>query len=225
MSETLSLLQGSPEWIAARLGSLGASRVADALAKTKTGWGASRANCMAELVAERLTGEPAKTFTSPAMQWGTDTEDEARRAYSFYRDAQVVTVGLVRHPEIPMTHASPDGYVGEHGLIEIKCPNTATHIETLLGKPIAGSYVTQMMWQMACSGRLWCDFVSYDPRLPADLALFVSRVAFDNEMAGGLERDVRGFLREVDEKIDALTRLRSPQPAPAQLPAAMEAAP
>ena len=202
--ETLDLVQGSPEWIAARVGSLGASRVADALAKTKSGWGASRANLMAALICERLTGQPQDTFTNAAMEWGTQQEPQARLAYEFQTSADVAQVGIVKHPHIAGTHASPDGLVGDDGMVEIKCPNTATHIETLLGEPIAGKYITQMQWQMACTGRAWVDFVSYDPRLPVDMQLFIQRVRRDGATIASMEREVSAFLIELDEKIAAL---------------------
>ncbi len=113
------------------MGSLGASRVAEAIAKTKTGYGASRANLMAELIAEKLTGQPAEKFTSAAMAWGTEQEGDARTAYEFMTNADVQTVGLFMHPTIQGTHASPDGGWGGGAVVEIKCPNTSTHIETL----------------------------------------------------------------------------------------------
>lgn len=194
---TEQLVQGSPEWLAARAGSLGASQVALAIAQTKSGWGASRANIMAQLVAERLTGVPQDTFTNAAMLWGTDTEPHARAAYAFYRDAPVTEVGLVRHPRIEGTHASPDGLVGDDGLVEIKCPNTATHIETLRGDKVPTKYVTQMQWQMACTDRQWCDFASFDPRLPEEMRLFVTRVERDETRIGELEELVTEFLGEV----------------------------
>lgn len=198
------MIQGSQEWHAARLGKVTASRVADVIAKTKTGWGASRANYMAELLAERLTGVAAEQYTNAAMKWGTDTEAEARAAYSFMRDAEVVEVGFIDHPEIPMTGASPDGLIGTDGLVELKCPNTATHVDTLLGSTIPAKYVTQMQWQMACTGRAWCDWVSYDPRLPGSMQLFVQRVARDDAMIAGLESDVTAFLSELGQKVAAL---------------------
>src|SRR5690606_22234449 len=170
---TEQIVQRSEEWFAARCGSLGASRVADALARTKSGWGASRANLMAELIAERLTGVPAERFQSAAMLHGIETEAEARAAYAFHRDVDVVEVGLIRHPSIAWTHASPDGLVGDDGLVEIKAPNTSTHLDTLLGAPIPSKYITQVMWQLACTGRQWCDWVSYDNRVPAAMRLFV----------------------------------------------------
>lgn len=195
------IVQGTPEWFAARLGRVTASRVADVVAKTKTGWGASRANYKAELVAERLTGESAPSFTNAAMQWGTDQEPNARAAYELRFDVDVVQVGFVPHPSLDMSGASPDGLVGEDGLVEFKCPNTATHIDTLLGEPIAAKYVTQMMWQMACTGRAWCDFVSFDPRLPESMALFRYRMTRDNDLIASLERSVAAFLGEVDATV------------------------
>ena len=148
---TIEIVQGSPEWFAARLGRVTASRVADVVARTKSGWGASRANYAAQLVAERLTKTVAETFTNAAMQHGTEQEPVARAAYEFYRDADVTEVGFVVHPRIAMSGASPDGLVGADGLVEIKCPNTATHIETLLGGAVPAKYLCQVQWQMACT--------------------------------------------------------------------------
>lgn len=201
---TEHLVQGSEEWKQARIGKVTASRVADVTAKTKTGWGASRKNYMAELVAERLTGYAAEGFTSGPMQWGTETEPQARIAYEFFQDEKVQQVGFVNHPTIEMAGASPDGYVGDDGLIEIKAPLTATHIDTLLSGKIPEKYVTQMQWQMACSGRQWCDFVSYDPRLPEDMKLFVQRLPRDQAYITSLEIDVRAFLAELDGTVKAL---------------------
>lgn len=201
------IVQGSPEWHALRIGKVTASRVSDVIAKTKTGWGASRANYMAELIAERLTGEPAEKFTNAAMAWGTEKEPDARAAYEFFRDAQVSEIAFVDHPVIGMTGASPDGLVGDHGLVEIKCPNTATHLDTLLTQAIPSKYVTQMLWQMACTGRQWCDFVSYDPRLPETMSLFVKRVDRDDKLIASLERDVAEFLAELDLKLAQLDTL------------------
>lgn len=207
---TADILQGSPEWFAARCGKVTASRVSDVVARTKTGWGASRANYMAELVAERLTGTVAEGYTSPAMQWGTDTEAEARRAYEFYRDVDVVAAGFILHPTIEHSGASPDGLVGatvtggNAGLVEIKCPNTATHIDTLLSAAVPQKYATQMQWQMACTGREWCDFVSFDPRMPEAMRLFVKRVQRDGEAIAELEKLVTAFLEELDAKVAAL---------------------
>jgi putative phage-type endonuclease len=197
--------QGSPEWFAQRAGKVTASRIADMMAKTKSGWGASRTNYAAQLVAERLTGAVEPGYTSPAMQWGKDTEAQARAAYCFRLDTDVTEVGFIDHPMIAMSGASPDGFVkGAAGLVEIKCPNTATHIETLLGGSVPAKYVLQMQWQMACTSASWCDFVSFDPRLPESMRLFVERVARDNAMIGDLEREVRAFLAEVDTTVAKL---------------------
>lgn len=189
--------QGSPEWFAARLGKVGASMVADATARTKTGWGASRANLSARLVLERLTGNQSESFTTPAMQHGIDTEPEARRTYAFVHGHEVVPVGLVLHPTIADAVASPDGLIGEHGLVEIKCPQPAKHLQTLLGAEIDGAYVKQMQWQMACTGRQWVDFVSFNPSFPSEMQMHVRRVTRDDKMISGLEEQVSEFLSEV----------------------------
>lgn len=202
---TEDIVQGSEAWKKIRLGKVTASRVADVVAKTKSGWGASRANYLAELIAERLTGENAATFSNAAMQWGTDKEPDARAAYAFRTDVDVLEVGFLEHPTIAMTGASPDGLVGGDGLVELKCPNTANHIDTLLDQAVPGKYLTQMQWQMACSGRQWCDFVSFDPRLPESMRLFIQRIPRDNERVAELEREVQVFLRELDGKVAALT--------------------
>jgi putative phage-type endonuclease len=199
--------QGSPEWFAARLGKVTASRIADVVAKTKTGPSASRANYMAELLAERLTGVTAESFKSDAMKWGTENEPDARAAYEFYRNETVTEVGFVLHPNIDQSGASPDGFVGDDGLVEIKCPNTATHMDTLLGKMVPAKYVNQMQWQMACTGRQWCDFVSYDPRMPEHLRMFVKRMPRDDKRIKELETEVAGFLLEIAVKLSELNSL------------------
>ena len=202
------IIQRSPEWYAERCGSLGASQLADALAKTKSGWGASRANLRAKLVVERLTGQQEEGFIrSAAMQWGVDKEEEARIAYSFVTGRDVVEVGLYKHPTIIGSHASPDGLVDEDGCIEIKCPNSATHIETLKSNLIAHRYLLQMQWQMACANRKWCDFVSFDPRMPDHLMLYIQRVQRDDDMLKILESEVSEFLAEFDEDVKALSKI------------------
>ncbi len=197
--------QGSDAWKALRVGKVTGSRVSDVIAKTKTGPAASRANYMAALIAERLTGAPMDSFSSPAMIWGTEKEPDARAAYEFRTDATVETVGFVPHPTIGMTGASPDGLVGDVGLVEIKCPQSATHIDTLLGQAVPDKYMVQMQFQMACTGRRWCDFVSYDPRLPEAMRLFIKRVPRDDKRIHELEVAVVDFLREVEEKFVALS--------------------
>lgn len=219
MNDLQNIEQRSEEWWAIRLGKVTASKVADVVAKNKTGYAASRKNYMAQLVIERLTGIVAEGFTNASMQHGIDTEPEARFAYETQNDVIVEEVGFVLHPSIPQSGASPDGFVDETGLVEIKCPTTATHIDTLLGRSIPGEYLTQIQWQLACTGRLWCDFVSYDPRLPAGMRLFVSRVQRDDERIAELEAEVQAFLSELETKLAELQATYAPQPAPPTTPA------
>lgn len=197
--------QGSEMWFQQRLGKATASKIADIIAKTRNGWGASRSNYLAQLVVERLTGQVQESYTNAAMLWGTETEPQARTAYEFYTDCDVEQVAFIDHPTIPMSGASPDGLIGDDGLVEIKAPNSATHIDTLLNGTVPDKYVVQMLWQMACTGRQWCDFVSFDPRFPEDLRLFVKRFERDQERIESLEKDVADFLAEVDAKVAALT--------------------
>jgi putative phage-type endonuclease len=200
--------QGTPEWFAQRLGKVTASRVADIMAKTKTGVAASRGNYLAQLVAERLTGQSADTFKSGAMQHGTETEPQARMVYEAETGQIVTEVAMINHPTIEMSGASPDGLVGTDGLVEIKCPNTSTHIATLLADKAPSGYMAQMQWQMACTGRAWCDFVSFDPRMPDDMQLFIKRVPRDEALIAEYEAEVIKFLAEVQETVDKLIQLR-----------------
>jgi putative phage-type endonuclease len=202
------IIQGTPEWFAQRLGKVTASRVADVIAKTKSGYSTSRANYLAQLVAERLTGRVAESFSNAAMQHGTETEPLARMAYETETGLMVTEVAMIDHPTIPMTGASPDGFVGDQGLVEIKCPNTATHIDTLLSDKTQSKYIPQMQWQMACTGKKWCDFVSFDPRLPADMQLFVARVDRDDAYIAELEAEIKTFLSEVETTVQRLIDLK-----------------
>ena len=201
--------QGTEEWFNIRIGKVTASRVADVLAKTKTGYSTTRENYMAQLVCERLTGQKGESFTNAAMQHGTETEPLARAAYEALRDVLVDEVGFVSHPTIEMSGASPDGLVGEDGLIEIKCPNTATHIETLLSESVPNKYYTQMQFQLACTGRKWCDFVSFDNRLPKELQVFVKRVPRDDVYIRLIEDEIVKFLGELDTKINQLMKVKN----------------
>lgn len=203
------IVQRSDDWFAARLGKVTASRIGDVMAKTKTGYSASRANYMAQLVVERLTNRKEESYTNAAMQWGTETEPLARSAYEVAKDVLVKEAGFIDHPTISMSGASPDGLVGEDGLIEIKCPNTATHIETLLNDTIDGKYRLQMMWQMRCTNRKWCDFVSFDPRMPEELQLKIIRVDYDQAEIDQIEAEVIKFLSEVDEKVGKLNEVKN----------------
>jgi putative phage-type endonuclease len=200
--------QRTDEWFNARLGKVTASRVTDVVARTKTGYAASRDNYMAQLIVERMTQQAEKSFSSSAMQWGTDTEPLARAAYEAERQVMVDEEAFVEHPEIANAGASPDGLVGANGLVEIKCPNTSTHIDTLLTQTVPKKYLDQMMWQMICTGREWCDFVSYDPRMPEHLQLFIKRIPFDAEYANTLNTEVSKFLEEVDATIEKLDNLK-----------------
>jgi putative phage-type endonuclease len=200
--------QRSPEWFAARLGKVTASRVADVIAKTKTGYSTSRENYMAQLICERMTGQKQESFTNAAMEWGTETEPLARAAYEAHANVLVDEVGIIDHPFIPMSAASPDGLIGDDGMLEIKCPNTANHFDTLLKDEPPTKYIPQMQWQMACANRLWCDFVSFDPRAPKGLQLFVKRVERDDKYILGLEAEVHKFLEEMGTRIEKLNKLK-----------------
>jgi putative phage-type endonuclease len=199
--------QRTPEWFAARLGKVTASRISDIIAKTQSGYSASRANYMALLICERLTGAAAESYSNAAMQHGTDTEPMALSAYEAAQGVLVQAKGFVTHPSIAQSGASPDGLVGDSGLIEIKCPNTATHLDTLLAKKMPTKHRPQVQWQMACTGRHWCDFLSYDPRLPERLQMFVVREIYDPVYVAGLETEVVKFLGEMESKIKELEKL------------------
>lgn len=215
--------QKSPEWYAARAGKATASRISDVMARTRSGHGASRANYMAELVCERLTGVCTEGFTSPAMLWGLEQESAAKAAYCFMNDCEIEDVGFCNHPEITMAGASPDGIVMDAGLIEVKCPNTATHIETLLSGTIDGKYILQMQFQMACTGHDRCDFVSFDPRLPAEMQLWIKRVDRDDKRIAEIEAEVRAFLTELDDKVSQLRARYGGEPFISPLRSQLEA--
>jgi len=193
--------QRTDEWFEARLGKVTASRICDVLAATST---AAYQNYQAQLIAERLTGEPYESHVTTAMQWGIEKEEDARSLYEFMCDQDVLDIGFVEHFVIKQSGASPDGLVGMNGQIEIKCPNTATHIKTLTTQKIEKKYRDQMTWQMACTGRQWCDFISYDPRLPAEHSLCVIRFERDDEQVKEMELAVRQFLRSLKDKISQM---------------------
>ena len=200
--------QRTDEWFESRLGKATASRIADIIAKTKTGPSASRENYAVQLVLERITQSKGESYTNAAMQWGTETEPMARQQYELKRGVFVDEVGFIDHPTIAMSGASPDGLVGADGLVEIKCPNSATHMETLVNRKIPSKYIPQMMWQMACTGRNWCDFVSFDPRFPENLQIFVERIEYDPTYVRMLELEVGQFLDEVEKKVEILRQLK-----------------
>lgn len=205
--------QRSADWYEYRLGKVTASRVADVITKTKTGWGFKRREYAAQLISERLTGQKSDVFVSPAMRWGTEIEPQARAAYSLQSGLDVVELAFVDHPELIMAGCSPDGLVGLDGLTEIKCPTTATHLDTLEAGRFPADYYPQIQFQLACTGRDWCDAVSFDPRLPEQMRLFVERIDRDSAYIGELNAAVREFLTEVDARVAKLRALYERQEA------------
>lgn len=199
--------QQTPEWFAARLGKVTASRVADAIARTKSGYSASRENYATELALERIMGYSQPGYTSPAMQWGIATEPEARAAYEMARGDMVAGCGLIDHPTIEMSGASPDGLIGSNGLLEIKCPESKQHLEYLRLSTAPAKYKPQIQWQLACTGRAWCDFVSYDPRFPEPLRLHIVRVDRDAEYIASVELEVVEFLKQVAAVVAEIERI------------------
>ena len=219
----LDVEQGSPEWLAAKKGCVGASHISDVLSKLKRSdaESASRRAYKMQLVAERLSGLTTTTFVNAAMEWGTQTEPLARAAYEIATDAMVDRIGFVYHQTIKWAGASPDGLIGEDGLLEIKCPNSTTHLEYILADYPPAEYKPQMLWQMACTGRKWCDFVSYDPRMPENLQLFVCRLERDDAVIAEMEAEVIKFLAEVDEVIAKLPTKKGVSPLEHQLAASL----
>jgi putative phage-type endonuclease len=204
--------QRTEAWFAARCGRVTASRIADVMARTKSGYGASRANYLAQLVCERLTGEVAPSFTNAWMEWGTEKEPEARAAYSAKTGEIVEETGFHKHPTLE-AGASPDGLVsagagaGAGGVVEIKCPNSSTMIEYLRTRQIPHKYILQMQWQMLCTDRGWGDFVAYDPRLGERLQLLIIRVERDPALIAEIEAEVTQFLRELDQTVNELKEI------------------
>lgn len=203
----LDLPQGSAEWLSARAGCVTASRIKDVIAKIKTGEAAARRDYRAQVVAEILTGTPQENgYVNAEMQWGIDQEPMARSAYELKAKTWVQEVGFVLHPTIERAGASPDGLVGKDGLLEIKCPKTATHLQYLIDAVVPAAYEPQMMWQMACTERAWCDFVSFDPRLPEKMQLLVVRLKRDDKRIAELEAEVKAFLLDVDRMLETVKR-------------------
>ena len=198
-------IQGSLEWLSERAGKVTASMVSAVLAKPET---AGYRDYQAQLVAEILTGKPqGSDYTNAAMQFGTEMEPLARSAYEAETGFSVDEVGFCQHPTIERAGASPDGLVGNSGLVEIKCPKVATHLAYLIAGVVPATYKNQMMWQMACSGRDWCDFASFRPDLPEHLQLFIVRFKRDPERIKELETAVVAFLDSVDKMINQLKKV------------------
>jgi len=199
------MLQRSKSWFDAKRGKASASHGGDILAKTKKGYGAERLNYMAKLVCERLTGETAENYVSGPMQWGIDNEPFAISEYELKTANLVEPVGFFDHPTIPMFGASPDGLVGDVGGVEAKCPNTLTHIKTLLGEGIKPEYIIQIQIVIDVKDLAWCDFISYDPRLPENLQLYIERVERDDAHIEEIRKEVIVFLGDL-EKLEAKLR-------------------
>jgi putative phage-type endonuclease len=204
--------QGTESWFSDRLGKVTASRLADVLAKTKTGYSASRTNYITQLVLERITNTRAESYSNAAMQWGTEQEPFARAAYEAHTGQMVEEVGFIPHPDIEAAGASPDGLVGDDGMVEIKCPSSSTVLEVWLSysqgsNPVDAKYYAQMQWQMRCADRAWCDYVVFDPRMPAKAQLFIFRVERNPDWLKIAEDEVLKFLAEVDAKVVALNSI------------------
>ncbi|WP_104658044.1 lambda exonuclease family protein [Ralstonia insidiosa] len=198
--------QRTEEWYAARLGRATASNFGKVLAKIKTGEAADRRNYRAQLVIERLTGNRQEGYSNAAMQWGTEQEPFARIAYMADRGVDVQEIGFIQH-ETLMAGCSPDGLIGADGLIEIKCPVSATHIETLKTQHMPLEHMPQVQGQMWIAGREWCDFVSYDPRMPEKLQMFVQRIPRDEQYIKALAFEIERFLEEVAAEVTALQKI------------------
>lgn len=196
--------QRSDEWFKLRLGKVTASRIADVIAEIKTGEAAARSDYRVELICERMTGQADEGFTNQHIERGIELEPFARAAYEAKNGLFVTQIGFAQHPTIEMSGASPDGLVGDDGMLEIKCPKAKTHINTMLDGRVPRKYIPQMQWQMACTGRKWNDFVSYCPELPTDLQLFITRLERDDEYIAMLEDKVKTFLHEVSITMDRL---------------------
>lgn len=202
--ELAALVQNTPEWLQARCGSVGASDVPDIVRKTKTGPSATRDNLMALKVLERLTGVVSPTYQSLAMRNGHERQPMAISAYEFMTDQRVAPIGIIPHPWIEHAHASPDGLVGDNGLVEVKCPQPAAHLQALLTEKVERDYQVQVQWQMACGDRDWCDFVSWNPDFPPAMQLWFCRLQRDESWIDELVDEVVKFLLELDHKVAAL---------------------
>ena len=200
----MTIEQGSPEWFALRAGKVTASRVADILAKTKTGPSASRQNYLIELALQRTTGIIQESYTNAAMEWGTQTEPQARVAYEVNTNNFVDQVAFIDHPNIAWFGCSPDGLVSDRGLVEIKCPNSATHWEYFKSKEPPKKYFIQMQAQMAVTGRDWCDFISFDPRMPDRSQLLVVRINRDSKFINEMIVEIQQFLSEVEVEVNLM---------------------
>jgi hypothetical protein len=200
--------QRSPDWYAARVGKLTASRAGDMVAAIKTGEAAARRDLRLQIVCERLTGQSQDDgFVNKEMQRGIDREADARAAYEAATGLLVRPVGFIAHPELA-TGASPDGEIGNFtGLVELKCPKSATHLSYLRSRTVPKDYLAQIIHQIWLSNAQWCDFCSFDDRFPPALQLFITRVTRDSVDLKAYELLVRLFLAEVDRDVEAVGQL------------------
>lgn len=206
-ADKIAAQQGSGEWLRERMGQCTASRFKDVLDFTKAGKeGAKRAAYKMECVIARVTGITPQHFVTDAMQWGTDHEPMARMAYESLTGAMVEATGYIPHPTIKMCGGSPDGLIDDDGGVEFKCPNTSTHIKTMLSGEC--EHLPQIQGYLWITGRKWFDFVSYDPRMPQGLRLYVQRINRDEEYILSLSTAVVVFLREVDDMCKRLNGMK-----------------
>lgn len=202
MTDNSKLKQGSPEWYAARIGKITGSRFKDVLSTR----GATRANYMRELLLERKTGRAAAGFSNAEMEWGIQTEPQARAYYEgIYEKVncfiKVETVGFIDHrleQYRGYVGVSPDGLIGRDGCLEIKCPNTDTHREYIAKNALPSKYIPQVQGVLWVTGREWCDFISFDPREPKS-PLFTKRVQRDQPYINKLAAAVDEFIQEMVE--------------------------
>lgn len=204
MTDPRKVEQGSDEWRALRLGHVTASNVADVMAKGKSGEAVTRKKYKVKLLAERLTGASQDFYTNAAMEWGVEQEPYARMAYEVANDVLVDKTGFWPHETIKWVGVSPDGLVGSDGLVEIKCPNTTTHLDYILDDKVPSDYYKQIQCQLWVTGRSWCDFISFDPRLPQRNQLFVKRCFRDETLMVEMEAEIREFLQEIEYLIEQL---------------------
>ena len=198
--------QGSAEWLTMRLGKVTASRVGDVLSKGRGNSPSQKEKSyMMELIAETLTGQSKPFFENDAMRWGTETEPQARSMYEINND--FVTVKEVAFIELnEFIGVSPDGLVGDNGLLEIKCPTTTTQINRALSDNYSSDYKAQIQMQLWISGRDWCDFVSFDPRLDCEASYLQQRVMRDEEYIKEMQDKVFAFVEKKNELIKQLTK-------------------
>lgn len=200
------LKQGTDEWKKSRLGHVSASQLASVMAKGKSGEAVVRKNYKMQLVAERMTMQIQPSYSNAAMEWGVQQEPFARMAYEVSHETFVDQTGFWKHSDILWLGCSPDGLVDSDGLVEIKCPNTTTHIDNLLAKQVPSEYVKQVQGQLWVMGREWVDFISFDPRMPQHKQLMVVRAYRDDQLIAEMEKEVHKFLTEVEEIIEKLSK-------------------